>query len=73
MTPQEVLGLPLETARQLLEAEGYRVEITPYRAKREIENAHDVRVLRCSLAPPAARLVVSAFFTAPSAGEEQDA
>ncbi|MBQ9942285.1 MAG: hypothetical protein IJP03_04670 [Christensenellaceae bacterium] len=63
MTSKDLLGLPLQTALDRLKEEGISWEITQYRAKRELENADDLRVLRCDIAPGHARLIVSAFST----------
>jgi len=59
-----VLGLPLETAKELLREAGIPSEVIIYQAKRELECADDLRVLRCGKKGDGVLLVVSAFSTA---------
>ena len=63
MIEQSVLGLPLEEAEKILQNAGYEPVVTMYKAKRDLEKADDIRVLRCVVAPQYAYLVASAFRT----------
>lgn len=61
--PVELLGLPLDEVKAQLEQNGLEVQIVPYKAKRDLEGADDLRVLRCRIDGRQAVLVVSAFCT----------
>jgi beta-lactam-binding protein with PASTA domain len=64
----DVLGRDLESARRMLEAEGFRVEVEETRAPRPVRLSGPLRVVRQRQDGRTVRLVVTHERYAPAAG-----
>ena len=65
------LGRPANEAAHFLEQAGLQVHITFYAGRREVEQAQDMRVMRCRITGHIAELVVCKFQTDVLQGERQ--